>query len=58
MTFEERKAKAHKLVEQYSNEAHWWDTNIGSSDPRSVYFCARFAVALEMYETLTGEKYN
>lgn len=58
MTMEERKAKAHKIAEQYFNEAKWWLDNAGEEDSRAITCCARFAVAAEMYEALTGEKYN
>ena len=58
MTMEERKAKAHKIAEQYFKEAKWWIDNSGKDDSRSITCCARFAIAVEMYELLTGEKYN
>lgn len=57
MTIEERKAKARKIVEQYFNEAKWWADNFGHEDSRAITCCARYAVAVEMYERLTGERY-
>lgn len=58
MTMEERKVKAHGIVETYFNEAKWWLDSAGKEDSRAITCCARFAVAVEMYEVLTGEKYN
>lgn len=58
MTTEERKVKARAIAEQYFNEAKWWIDNVGKEDSRAITCCARFAVAVEMYEILTGEKYN
>mgnify|MGYP000015389096 FL=1 len=58
MTMEERKIKARGIAEQYFNEAKWWLDNVGEEDSRSITCCARFAIAVEMYEILTGEKYN
>jgi hypothetical protein len=55
---EERKIKARGIAEQYFNEAKWWLDNVGEEDSRSITCCARFAIAVEMYEILTGEKYN
>lgn len=55
---EERKVKARGIAEQYFNEAKWWLDNAGKEDSRAITCCARFAVAVEMYEVLTGEKYN
>lgn len=57
MTIEERKAKARKIAEQYFNEAKWWLDNVGTEDSRAITWCARYAVAVEMYEALTGESY-
>lgn len=57
MTMEERKAKAREIVEQYFNEEQWWRNHEGDDSPKTITCCARFAVALEMYEVLTGEKY-
>lgn len=58
MTMEERKVKARGIAEQYFNEAKWWLDNAGTEDSRAITSCSRFAVAVEMYEALTGEKYN
>jgi hypothetical protein len=58
MTNQERKIKARGIVEQYFNEAKWWIDNVGKEDSRAITCCSRFAVAVEMYEVLTGEKYN
>lgn len=58
MTMDERKVKARGIAEQYFNDAKWWLDNVGKEDSRSIICCARFAVAVEMYEELTGEKYN
>lgn len=58
MTNEDRKVRAHKIAEQCFNEAKWWIDNVGYEDARTSTACARFAVAVEMYEVLTGEKYN
>lgn len=58
MTMEERKIKARGIAEQYFNEAKWWLDNAGKEDSRAITSCSRFAVAVEMYEALTGEKYN
>ena len=58
MTMEERKVKARGIAEQYFNDAKWWLDNAGTEDSRAITCCARFAVAVEMYEALTGEKYN
>lgn len=57
MTIEERKVKARAITERYFNEAKWWFENGGKEDSRTISCCARFAVAVEMYEVLTGEKY-
>lgn len=58
MTMEERKVRARGIAEQYFNEAKWWLDNVGKEDSRTTAACSRFAVAVEMYEALTGEKYN
>ena len=58
MIIEERKAKAHEVADQYFKEAQWWRGHEGDESPRTITCCARFAVAVEMYEILTGEKYN
>lgn len=57
MTIEERKAKAREIADQYFKEAQWWLAHDGKDSPRTISCCARFAVAVEMYEVLTGEKY-
>lgn len=57
MTMEERKVKAREIADQYFNEAKWWLDNTGKDDSRAIACCARFSVAVEMYEALTGEKY-
>lgn len=58
MTIEERKAKAREIADKYFKDAKWWLDYAGNDDSRALTCCARFAVAVEMYELLTGEKYN
>lgn len=57
MTMEERKVKARRIAEQYFKDAKWWLDHAGNEDSRVIACCARFSVAVEMYEALTGEKY-
>ena len=56
MTMEERKAKAREIADNYFKDAKWWLDYAGNDDSRALTCCARFAVAVEMYEVLTGEK--
>lgn len=57
MISKERKEKAREIADQYFKEAKYWIDNVGGEDPRTTTCCSRFAVAVEMYEILTGEKY-
>lgn len=57
MTMEERKAKAREIADKYFKDAKWWLYYAGNDDSRALTCCARFSVAVEMYELLTGEKY-
>lgn len=57
MTIEERKAKAREIADQYFEEAKYWLAHAGKDSPITISCCARFAVAVEMYEVFTGEKY-
>lgn len=57
MTIDERKAKARKIADKYFKEAQWWCNHEGDESPTTITCCARFAVAVKMYEILTGEKY-
>lgn len=57
MTIEERKAMAREITDRYFKEAQWWLAHDGKDSTRTISCCARFAVAAEMYEVLTGEKY-
>lgn len=57
MTIEERKVKAREIIEQYFKEAQFWCEHDDKDSARASSCCARFAVAVEMYEVLTGEKY-
>lgn len=58
MTNEERIAKAKKNIDFMWGEVEFWLKKDGMDSVQTAHWMARWVAAKEMYELLTGEKYN
>lgn len=58
MTNEERIAKAKKNIDFMWGEVEFWLKKEGVDSLHTAFWMARWVAAKEMYELLTGEKYN